>query len=84
MPITTDALRAKLLTAFPDADLDVHDTTGGGDHFAARVVTAAFAGRGLIDRHRLVYAALGDSMRADIHALTLTTQTPEERRGKTP
>lgn len=78
MAITPDEIRARLLTALPGADITVKDTTGGGDHFAARVVSAAFAGRTLVDRHRLVYAALGEAMRSDIHALALTTLTPDE------
>jgi stress-induced morphogen len=72
-------IRARIQAALPDADVSVTDTTGGGDHFAATVVSAAFAGKGPVDRHRLVYAALGDAMRGPIHALALTTQTPDER-----
>ena len=76
-PITE--IRARIQAALPDAQVSVTDTTGGGDHFAATVVSAAFAGKGPVDRHRLVYAALGDAMRGPIHALALTTQTPDER-----
>ena len=61
-----------------DARVAVSDTTGGGDHWAATVVTPAFKGKMLIERHRMVYAALGELMRAEIHALALTTNTPEE------
>ncbi|MES1207687.1 MAG: BolA family transcriptional regulator [Pseudomonadota bacterium] len=64
--------------ALPDASVSVTDTTGGGDHFAAVVVSTAFHDKTLIERHRMVYAALGDLMRAEIHALALTTDTPEE------
>ena len=55
--------------------------TGGGDHFAATVVSTAFAGKGPVERHQLVYAALGNTIlgpAAPIHALALTTRTPEE------
>ena len=79
MGITTDEIRARIQSALPDAEVSVTDTTGGGDHFAATVISSAFAGKGLIDRHRLVYAALGDAMRGPIHALALTTRSPEER-----
>ncbi len=78
MAITAETIRSKILTALPDASVDVRDTTGGGDHYAATVVTPAFAGKMLIERHRMVYAALGESMRSDIHALALTTLTPQE------
>ena len=52
--------------------------------FLAMLASApsAFADKGLIDRHRLVYAALGEAMRGPIHALALTTETPEEYRRK--
>jgi acid stress-induced BolA-like protein IbaG/YrbA len=58
------------------AHVSVEDT-GGGDHFAAVVVAQAFAGRSRVEQHQLVYAALGDAMRAAIHALALKTYTPE-------
>lgn len=78
MAITADAITRQLKTAFPDAELSVRDTTGGGDHYAAVIISTAFEGRSLIERHRLVYQALGDAMRSDIHALSLTTETPQE------
>jgi stress-induced morphogen len=80
MPITADIIKDKLLAAFPEGEVAVRDTTGGGDHYAATIVSTAFEGQGLLDRHRMVYAALGDSMRSDIHALALTTLTPRERK----
>jgi len=60
----------------PGAQAEVRDTTGGGDHFEAMVVSDSFEGKGLVERHQAVYAALGDAMRARIHALSLTTLTP--------
>ncbi len=54
------------------------EDTGGGDHFAALVVAGAFAGKSRVEQHQLVYAALGDAMRAAIHALALKTLTPEQ------
>lgn len=82
MPTTAEALRQALASAFPGAQVEVRDTTGAGDHFAARVVTSSFEGRSLLERHRLVYDALGDAMRSDIHALGLTTETPGERQSR--
>ena len=80
MPITSDQIAALIKVALPDARVTVADTTGGGDHYAATVVSTAFAGKGLLDRHRLVYAALGEAMRGPIHALALVTETPDESR----
>ena len=52
--------------------------TGGGGHFRLRIVSRAFEGLSLIDRHRRVYAAVGDLMGAEIHALSIEARTPEE------
>ena len=73
VPTTLDAIRERLQAAFPGSPIDARDTTGGDDHFAVRVVSSAFAGRRQVERHRMVYAALGDLMRQEIHALSLTT-----------
>ena len=80
-PMTPDDIQARIRAAIPDAIVRATDTTGGGDHFAVTVVSAAFAGQGPVARHRTVYAALGEAITgpaAPIHALALTTQTPEE------
>jgi stress-induced morphogen len=71
-------LEQKVAAAFPAARVEVADTTGGGDHFAMLVVSERFAGLPLVRRHRLVYDALGDLMRAEVHALSLRTLTPAE------
>jgi stress-induced morphogen len=78
MPTTAATLHARLIAAFPDGEIEVRDTTGGGDHFAVRVVSSAFDQKGLIERHRMVYAALGEAMHSDVHALALTTDAPNE------
>jgi acid stress-induced BolA-like protein IbaG/YrbA len=54
------------------------EVTGDGTHFEALIVAGAFAGKNRIQRHQLVYAALGDRMRAEVHALSMRTLTPEE------
>jgi len=54
------------------------EVEGDGHHFSAVIVSPAFAGKRLIQRHQLVYAALGDRMRQEIHALSMKTLTPEE------
>jgi acid stress-induced BolA-like protein IbaG/YrbA len=51
---------------------------GDGEHFEALVVSEAFRGKSRVQRHQLVYAALGERMRAEIHALSMRTLTPEE------
>jgi acid stress-induced BolA-like protein IbaG/YrbA len=54
------------------------EVEGDGQHFSALIVSPAFTGKRLIQRHQLVYAALGDRMREEIHALSMKTPTPEE------
>jgi acid stress-induced BolA-like protein IbaG/YrbA len=54
------------------------EVDGDGQHFNAVIVSNAFAGKRLVQRHQLVYAALGDRMRQEIHALSMKTLTPEE------
>jgi acid stress-induced BolA-like protein IbaG/YrbA len=59
-------------------ECDHLEVTGDGAHFEAMIVSAAFEGKRLIARHQLVYAALGNRMRDEIHALSMKTLTPEE------
>jgi acid stress-induced BolA-like protein IbaG/YrbA len=54
------------------------EVVGDGQHFQALVVSAEFAGRSRVQRHQLVYAALGERMREEIHALSMQTFTPDE------
>ncbi|MDO8301502.1 BolA family protein [Lacisediminimonas sp.] len=54
------------------------EVEGDGQHFNAVIVSDAFTGKRLIQRHQLVYAALGDRMREEVHALSMKTLTPEE------
>ena len=54
------------------------EVTGDGQHFSAVIVSPAFVGKRAIQRHQLVYAALGDRMREEIHALSMKTLTPDE------
>jgi stress-induced morphogen len=84
MPTTAETVRARILAALPDAVVTVRDSTGQGDHFDVAVVSPRFEGQGLIDRHRLVYAALGAAMQSEIHALALQTHTPAEHAARTP
>ena len=61
----------------PDADVQITDLSGDGDHYAARVVSESFRGLPRIKQHQAVYAALGGRMGGVLHALQLTTATPD-------
>ena len=73
--VTPDSIRSSLLRGLPCEHVEV---TGDGQHFAAIIVSAAFAGLSRVKQHQLVYAALGDRMREEIHALSMQTLTPEQ------
>jgi len=71
---------AKLIEAgLPECTAEVTRARGAhdDDHLAAVVTSPAFAGETIVDQHQLVYEAIGDAMTTDIHALELTTKTPE-------
>jgi stress-induced morphogen len=69
-------IEAKIVAALPDARVELRDLTGTADHWEATIVSAAFDGKSLIERHRMVFAALAEEMKGPIHALTLKTLTP--------
>jgi stress-induced morphogen len=76
--VKPEAIIEKIRTKLPDARVELSDLTGTEDHWKATVISAAFVGRSLIDRHRLVMAALADEMKGPIHALTLDARAPDE------
>lgn len=73
MPMDANELERLIKAAFPDADVDIRDLAGDGDHFAAHVVSAAFKGKSRVQQHQMVYQALQGRMGGVLHALALTT-----------
>lgn len=69
-------IEALIRAALPDAQVEIRDLAGDGDHYAAHVVSAAFTGKTRIAQHKLVYEALGGRMGGELHALQLTTAAP--------
>jgi stress-induced morphogen len=76
MPMPIEALEAALREGFPDAQIQVEDLAGDGDHYRARIVSAAFKGVPRVKQHQLVYAALKGKMGGELHALALETSAP--------
>ena len=76
MPMAAADIESLIRAALPDAEVTITDLAGDGDHYAAHVVSAAFAGKPRVIQHKLVYAALGDRMGGVLHALQLTTAAP--------
>ena len=73
--VTPESVKQSIAAGLACEHLEV---IGDGQHFQAVVVSAAFAGKSRVQRHQLVYAALGDRMREEVHALSMQTHTPEE------
>ncbi len=81
-------IRQRLTTALAPTQLDIDDQShlhaghagarAGGGHFAVMIVSEQFNNKTLIQRHRLVYQALADEMKTEIHALSIKALTPEE------
>lgn len=76
MAMAAEEIEAMILAAFPDAAIEVRDLAGDGDHYAARVVSASFAGMNRVRQHQAVYAALKGKMGNELHALQLETAVP--------
>ena len=76
MAMAADEIEELIRGAIPDADVTIRDLAGDGDHYAARVVSASFAGMSRVRQHQAVYAALGGRMGAELHALQLETAAP--------
>ena len=75
---SAEELRERIERALPGAEVSVQDTTGGGDHFRAEVVSDQFEGLSRIQQHKLIYEVFGDEVGGAIHALSIKTQTPGE------
>ena len=77
MPMAAADIEAMIVAAIPDARVEITDLAGDGDHYAARVTAASFRGTSRVAQQRAVYAALGGNMGGALHALQLTTATPD-------
>jgi len=73
MAMDAAAIEALICEALPDATVKIDDLAGDGNHYAAHVASAAFAGKSRVQQHQMVYAALKGNMGGVLHALQLTT-----------
>jgi acid stress-induced BolA-like protein IbaG/YrbA len=73
--VSADSVKAGIAAGLACEHLEV---IGDGQHFQALIVSAQFEGRSRVQRHQLVYGALGERMREEIHALSMRTLTPQE------
>ena len=73
MAMSVAEIESMIREAFPDARVEVKDLAGDGNHYAASVVSAAFAGKSRVQQHQMVYDALEGRMGGALHALALRT-----------
>jgi stress-induced morphogen len=71
---TADTIINRIRQQLPSAEIKATDLTGGGDHWQVSIRAAEFKGKSLIEQHQMIYAALGEMMRQEIHALSLDTK----------
>jgi stress-induced morphogen len=77
MAMSIEEIQTLIQTGMPDAEIEIKDLAGDGDHYAATVKSAVFAGKSRVQQHQLVYQALGGRMGGQLHALALTTLVKE-------
>jgi len=78
MAMDAEEIEQLIKAALPDATVTIEDLRGDGDHYAAYVQSAAFAGKTRVQQHQMVYQALQGRMGGELHALALQTSTPKD------
>lgn len=77
MPMPGHEIEAAIKSALPGAIVELTDLAGDDDHWAAKVTAPQFAGKSRVQQHKMVYAAFGDKMGGELHALQVTTVVPK-------
>jgi stress-induced morphogen len=77
MAMAEEEIVRMIKEALPDAEIKIEDLRGDGDHYAATIVSTAFAGKTRVQQHQMVYAALQGKMGGELHALALQTSAPD-------
>jgi stress-induced morphogen len=78
MAMSATEIEQMIREAIPDAEVQISDLRGDGDHYAALVTTPAFKGKTRVQQHQMVYDALRGRMGNELHALALQTAVPED------
>jgi len=76
MPMAADNIAKLIKDTIPDAEVEIIDLAGDGDHYKAVITAESFRGLPRVRQHQKVYAALGERMGGELHALALETRTP--------
>ncbi len=74
MPLSASEIKDRILTALPDASVELIDLAGDNDHWAVTVIDASFANMPRVRQHEAVYKAIGEGMGTELHALKVTTK----------
>ena len=77
MAMDASEIERRIRAALPDAEVEIRDLAGDGDHYAATVISEQFRGKSRVQQHQIVYAALQGDMGGALHALALQTGVPE-------
>lgn len=77
MAMDASEIERLIRDALPDADVEIRDLAGDGDHYAAHVVSEVFRGKSRVQQHQIVYQALQGKMGGALHALALQTNAPK-------
>ncbi len=77
MAMDAKEIESLIKEAISDAQVTIEDLRGDGEHYAAMIISQAFAGKSSVQQHQMVYAALKGRMGNELHALALQTKTPE-------
>ena len=79
MAMNAGEIEALIKEGIPEAEVRIQDLRGDGDHYAAYIVSPAFAGKSRVQQHQMVYKALRGKMGDELHALAIQTATPEDQ-----
>ncbi len=80
MAMDAREIESLIRAALPDAQVEIRDLAGDGDHYAAEVVSETFRGKSRVQQHQMVYEALKGNMGGALHALALQTSAPDQDR----
>lgn len=78
MPMNLNQVQELIEKAIPEAHVSINDLVGDGDHLQVIVVSQKFEGKSLLEQHQMILTPLRESLKTDLHALTLKTYTPQQ------
>ena len=79
MPLNASTIEDLIREALPDAEIEIQDLAGDGDHYAARVTSSQFEGLSRVKQHQMVYNALKGRIGSELHALAIQTSVPASK-----